>query len=375
MKVCILSMQHVPNFGSLLQAYSLKKILNGFGHEVHFIDIEPNEHENALMEEYAVTFQTDSEGESGILGKLKKIDKYAFNRIKIKLQSDKQWQVFDGFRKTVLGISPSDNMLDYDYCVIGSDEVFNCMAKTPWGFTSQLFGNVNQAKEVITYAASCGSTVYENLPEKVRKRIKESFQRIKAFSVRDVNTLHFTNMLTDKKVFEHLDPVLIGDFSKEMKLEEDAASGKLPQKYCIVYSYYNRIHEKKEIDAIIDFCRKNHMTIVTVGAPQKWCANHLVLTPFETLVAFEKSAFVITDTFHGTIFSARYANRFAIITRESNQNKVLDLVNRLSIDAHTINDIAELSKVYGIVHEKTEINKYLSTQREASIKYLETSIS
>ena len=48
MKICILSMQRVLNYGSLLQAYSLKKILTEMGHTVDFIDIEPNEKENAL---------------------------------------------------------------------------------------------------------------------------------------------------------------------------------------------------------------------------------------------------------------------------------------------------------------------------------------
>ena len=48
MNICILSMQRVLNYGSLLQAYSLMKILTHMGHMVDFIDIEPNETENAL---------------------------------------------------------------------------------------------------------------------------------------------------------------------------------------------------------------------------------------------------------------------------------------------------------------------------------------
>ena len=34
-------MQRVLNYGSFLQAYSLKRILEGFGHEVEFLDIIP----------------------------------------------------------------------------------------------------------------------------------------------------------------------------------------------------------------------------------------------------------------------------------------------------------------------------------------------
>ena len=49
MKVCILSMQKVQNFGSLLQSYSLKKIIESLGHEVSFIDIEPIPEDDKLL--------------------------------------------------------------------------------------------------------------------------------------------------------------------------------------------------------------------------------------------------------------------------------------------------------------------------------------
>lgn len=49
------------------------------------------------------------------------------------------------------------------------------------------------------------------------------------------------------------------------------------------------------------------MEIISIGAPQMWISKHMVLTPFETLVAFKHAEFVVTDTFHGTIFSAKYA--------------------------------------------------------------------
>ena len=40
MKVYILSMQQVNNYGSVLQAYSLKKMIESLGNEVRFLRIE-----------------------------------------------------------------------------------------------------------------------------------------------------------------------------------------------------------------------------------------------------------------------------------------------------------------------------------------------
>ena len=43
MKVGIISMQRVNNYGSFLQAYSLKKNIEAKGHECEFIDIKPGD--------------------------------------------------------------------------------------------------------------------------------------------------------------------------------------------------------------------------------------------------------------------------------------------------------------------------------------------
>ena len=49
MRIGILSMQRIENFGSLLQAYALKKMLESFENEVSFIDIKYIEEDNELL--------------------------------------------------------------------------------------------------------------------------------------------------------------------------------------------------------------------------------------------------------------------------------------------------------------------------------------
>ncbi|MGN0274471.1 MAG: polysaccharide pyruvyl transferase family protein [Chordicoccus sp.] len=337
MKICILSMQDVQNFGSLLQSYSLKKILESLGHEVHFISIEPNLHDNTLMQNYAEDFSEETKRHKNpLIDKISRLDRYALNRIHIRKLADLQDIEFDRFRRNVLTAKASDQNLHYDCCVIGSDEVFNCMAKTSWGFTTQLFGNVRQADRVITYAASCGSTKIERVPEEARQRITEAFKNIQAFSVRDNNTKMFVSRLTDKSIQKHFDPVVIGDFSEEM---QQVAQVELPDHYCLIYSYYNRISDEQEIKAIQSFCKRHDLAVISIGAPQMWIRNHVVATPFQMLNVFKQAEFVVTDTFHGTIFSAKYAKRFATMTRGSNMNKLQDLIDELGIRDHQIREL------------------------------------
>lgn len=364
-------MQKVQNVGSLLQAYSLQKMLKDMGNDVSFIDIQRIE-EDARMLETGECYGHECDGGTGLLSKLRKLDRYAWNRIRIKRLSNQQLKLYEEFRKDVLDIKEEDNEKTYDCCVIGSDEVFNCNVASKWGFTSQLFGNVKQAKKVITYAASCGSTTYERTPQPVRDRISETFEGVSALSVRDANTYDFASKLTTKVVHQHMDPVVVADFEKE--LQECGCVSDLPERYCVLYSYYNRFHKEEEIEYIKEFCKKHQLEIVTIGAPQMWIKKHLVATPFQVLDVFKKADFVITDTFHGTIFSAKYAKKLAVMTRKSNENKLLDLIKKLGLQKHLINSLDQLSEVYQLDIDKSKVEEVVLAERAKTLQYLKENV-
>ena len=256
--------------------------------------------------------------------------------------------------------------------MIGSDEVFNCNIASRWGFTSQLFGNVKQADKVITYAACCGSTTYEETPDAVRKKISETLKKVSALSVRDENTYDFVSMLAAKEIYSHMDPVVVGDFDDE--IESCELPQNLSKRYCIVYSYYNRFHKPDEIKAIKQFSKKENLELVTIGAPQMWIKKHLVVTPFQALKVFQQADFIITDTFHGTIFSVKYAKKIALMTRESNKNKLLDLVKKLGIEKHLMDSLEQLSEVYKLEIDKTKIEKIVGTERKKTMHYLKENL-
>ncbi|MDY4576873.1 MAG: polysaccharide pyruvyl transferase family protein [Anaerobutyricum hallii] len=363
MKVCILSMQRVPNFGSLLQGYSLKSMLEELGHEVCFIDIEENEEDDSLVKAYRKSFS----GEYGTSNK-KKIDKYIMNRILTKVKNKKQKRLMDQFQSEIINLDCNNSTEQYDCCVIGSDEVFNALNASEWGFTSQLFGNVPQAKNVITYAASSGFTNYEDLSQGAIDLIVESFKNISAFSVRDENTKQFVGKMTDKVIEMNYDPVIVGDFSTESKKQRIIKG--LPQKYCIVYAYHNRINDKSEIQAIKKLCKDKGLTIVSVGASQFWINKHLVLNPFQIPYVFEHADFVVTDTFHGTIFASKYSSRFGILVRKSNENKLNDLIDKLQISDHRIECVTKMSQVYELKHDLMTMHEIEERERVRTLDYL-----
>lgn len=87
------------------------------------------------------------------------------------------------------------------------------------------------------------------------------------------------------------------------------------------------------------------MKIVAPFGRQKWIPSYETLTPFELLKAFQNAECIVTDTFHGTLFGAKFGKRMAVLIRESNQNKLEDLTQRLQIQSHVITDISQLETV------------------------------
>ena len=117
------------------------------------------------------------------------------------------------------------------------------------------------------------------------------------------------------------------------------------------------------------------MKIVSVGASQAWIKNHLVITPFQIPEVFSKAQYVVTDTFHGTIFSAKYAKKFAVIVRPSNENKLEDLLEKLNIIDNKVVSINQLNDIYKKEHDLQMMHRIEKRERDKAIQYLKNAIN
>lgn len=123
MKVAILSMQEVKNYGSFLQAFSLKKTIESLGNTCEFINIIPGEQ----LGNYKISK----------FHKIKLLIQRLWGRDFIRrLSSIYIFQTrFSKEFLPYLGVESERNIRHYDVIVIGSDEVFNCAQKTWFGFS------------------------------------------------------------------------------------------------------------------------------------------------------------------------------------------------------------------------------------------------
>ena len=345
MRVGILSMQRVDNYGSLWQAYCLKKMLESLGAFVEFIDIKPG---------YSDTINISKK--TFALNKIKKTPYYVFQEIKHKR--------FSAWRAELLGIKPDRNYNeDYDIIIIGSDEVFNCAQKSSWGLSLQLFGNMNN-ENIYTYAASFGNTKIDDVKNsKYTNEIRESLQKIKKISVRDNNSYEIIHSIVETNAYIHLDPVLVGDIPHPVTVHRK-------KEYILVYAYDFRLQNKELIREIKLLAREERLSIISVGFYQEWADKNIIPDPNTMLSLFRNAKYIITDTFHGTIFSVRYHKQFAVIVQKENSMKLQDLIHRIGIETVQYTGEKTLKQILLSQIQYDEIDKRLQEKKKESIEYL-----
>jgi hypothetical protein len=116
MKIGILSMQRVVNYGSFLQGFALKETLRNQGHECFFIDIKPGRK--------IIEVNSPVKRESKLSFILKRLDKYFIRRVGHHYFMKKRIERFYNEFFPILGVTREpDYNSNYDAVVIGSDEV------------------------------------------------------------------------------------------------------------------------------------------------------------------------------------------------------------------------------------------------------------
>lgn len=352
-KIGIMSMQRITNYGSFLQAYGLMKIIKKIGYEVEFVDYE-----------FEKSIITDINKKS--------LFKRITDNINLKefCKRRKTQKLFKNdykrYLKEYLNVSNEKNYYpNIDSLVIGSDEVFNCLQTFPVGYSRNLFGKGYENINVISYAASFGHTKLNELKKyKIDEEIGSLLKNFSSISVRDLNSFDIISSLMDCKPFINLDPVLVSDYSDEVNNINLNINN-----YIVIYAYSGRL-SKKEEKFIKKFAKKNNKKIISLGFYQKIADYNLVVNPFMVLAYIKNADFVITDTFHGSVFSIKMNTKFCTIVRSSNYNKLFYLLNKLHHTNQIVNCIEDIEKIYYNPISFEESNSILHLESKKTFDYL-----
>lgn len=360
--VGIMSMQRIRNYGSFLQAYGLKRMLESLGCAVRFVDYRPgrclveSDHPSRLSRPAAKLAEV-LKGPGPLSAKLA----YANHKRR-----------YDARTWPLLGIptEPDYRTDSLDMLVIGSDEVFNCVqSNSNVGYSPDLFGASSRAGRTVTYAASCGNTTVEKLrAHGVDGEVADWLGKLDAVSVRDENTAAVVRELTGSDPARNFDPVLAWDFFGKENIPESPVRGR----YMIAYAYSGRL-SGEECTFMRSYADKHGLKVVNVGGVQGCCDDFLDIGPFEVLAAFRGAECILTDTFHGTILSAIAERPFATIVRTrgyGNAEKLTDLLDRLGLCGRVVGNSGDFVRLLDSEPDWLPVRDRIAESRSRASRYL-----
>ncbi len=354
MKIGILSMQQITNYGSFLQAYALKSMIGELGHDVEFINIERGQQ----LPEYKIS---PLHKVRLLLNRLKV--KHPLRQLKYTLNLHKR---FDLEFKPELGVkSEGYEKPHFDVVVIGSDEVFNVAQTTWFGFSPQLFGEGLNAGKVISYAGSFGATTHKILQQlKLDKRIGQMMSAMQSISVRDANSAEIVKKITSRDPVLNVDPVVAYNFDREI------VEPRVADDYMLVYTYPGRMNAPEEVQAITAYARRNGLKIIAVANYFDWVDTVVTPHPFEVLGYFKHARCIVTDTFHGAVMSLKYNKPFAVIVRGMNSNKLTFLLKQFMLDDRIAASAGEVGRILDSKIDYRPVNEIIDREQSRTMQYL-----
>lgn len=368
LRVGILSMQRIYNYGSFLQAYGLRAMLESLGCDVQFVDYEPG----ACLVESAAS-------KTGLARKAEKaLEVFRYDApLKDRLAFIRHKRTYAGRFYPMLGLTKRPNLdPELDMLVIGSDEVFNCVQDNAnVGFTPALFGQGYRAKRKVTYAASFGNTTLGKLERHGKcEEVAGYLRALDAVSARDANTGSIVAELTGGEPAYNLDPVLAYDYFGEC--------GRIPaevdeKRYMVVYGYSGRL-SAEECAAVRAYAGSRGLKVLNIGGVQGACDRFVDCSPFEVLAYFKNAEVVVTDTFHGTILSTIARTPFASFVRSSgygNSEKMCDLLRRLGLEGRATSDAGVLAATLDAPVDWSAPDAAIAEGRRAAREYLSKEVS
>ena len=381
------------NYGTELQAFALQKYL-----ESRRIDNTIISDHDIVSKKKPPSSASTSSLENSPQSNLSLFKKYIFhpfrcvNRIttllmrrvdawkKIKQEAPyyRSQELFSSFKQNDLKIllgKKRDDMdalnLEFDAFICGSDQIWSVF---DYNFDGYFFLNFVK-KRKISYAASIGT---ENFTDAKKKQIADWLSSFDAISTREQQTAIQLQSITNREITWVADPTLL---QTNLFWEEFCQKIRpLRRKYILCYflensSWYFNYAEKLSsslglelilIPSNLTFTKNKHVYKHAVGPKE-----------FVSLIAH--ADFVLTDSYHGSIFAIQFNKKFLYLQRFSENDPFCQ-----NIRVHSLFDYLELNNL--IVPKKgfspsdihcidyNYVNRRIEDLREQSRQFIITNL-
>lgn len=359
MKVGIITLHRVVNYGSVLQAYATQEVLKKLGFETEIIDYYP-----------------PRMTKRGMLSRIRnKGDKFKNPLICFAAQVIifpsyiKRFGVFEDFLKNRLHMSSKTyykaselNDCKYDIYLTGSDQVWNSEWNECLDAPFYLSFAPDNVKK-LAYAASFGRA---KLDETEKEETRKLLERYDAISVREKSGV---DVLKDMGLngVNVLDPTLLLTGEEWNRISSKKYAG---EKYILVYN----LNRNSKIDKYAyNLSQKTGLKIkfLSYQLHEFYKKGQMICNPkvedFLALIA--NAEYVITDSFHATAFSLNFQRKFVIVYPGKYSTRLQSILEILGLTDRVAKDESDLSVVDNNI-DYAKVNQILSGERHKSIDWL-----
>lgn len=352
MKTAIFTLPLINNYGGILQAYALQNVLFELGIDNKVLNLRTKEASffsiNYAKFLIAKTF-------------ISRYKNAKFEILRHDLDARKFIEKNIVLTDEIYGFSDLKRVCKdekFDAFVLGSDQVFNQGNFMNFGEYFSLGFIQNAVK--IAYAASFGGEFkgWKNLSTH-----RENLAKFSAISVREQNAIKICKEILNLKADFVLDPTLLArrEIYDKFCTNLDESSSQNTK----IFAYILDPNEKTT-QILDNASQKSGCKIAQVNDR----ANRLKIE--EWLSAIKSAKFIITDSFHGCVFSIIFGKPFFAIINEARGNaRFHSLFNMLNLDNRVIKDV---NFKLNLVMNYDEIYKILDEKSKFSIDFLKQNL-
>lgn len=362
MKIGIVTRHDALNAGAILQAYALQTCLEDMGHQVEFIDIES---------QYKFNWRNYMAKSPQAMWH-KWVDSYNLECYRRNRDWNKCLHKSNVHYYTYKQLK--ENPPEYDVYIVGSDQVWNFLRELS---PLYLLDFVLEGKKRISYAASMGQC---NIPKPLHSELKRHLMKFNAISLREDSGVDFVNRLMGADVAcKTIDPTLLID----QQYYNEICETHIIQEPLVV-SYILSELDQQQCHNLTKWAKLQHKSFINLRNPSTCIRipgiRNVVVTPYLWLGYIKNSDFVISGSFHATVFSLIYHKPFFVILPKELKVKggnvrINSLLEPLGLRYRILydDDVSTMNSVADQGIDWTAVDTYLSEQRELSINYLQSS--
>ena len=374
MKIGIITFNSAHNYGAVLQAWATQTYLEKQGHQAEIINLRLNVIDNV----YKMAVNKKYSGNRYINAALNRAR--VMKRCVFQKEKYKRYRVFEKFINQKLHVTKvykssdelrEDNSLDYDVLIAGSDQIWNSSLTRV--LTRAYFLDFGKPEAIrISYAASIGR---KELPSYEKEWVRHFLQDIDYISVREVNARKAIAPLTEKPVDIVADPTFLLE-------REDFDKLKQPFPVKRPYIYVHNVHLAKQdlrlFEMAEELSKRTGLPIVSNRTDEAYSnvAGRFSSGKIEQFLGvISEAEYVVTNSFHATVFALIYQRKFITIPHITNPDRMQNLLKELGIDDHLMVSKGELPKDLSnleIDYQKVEAKK--QEMGKSSIAFLEKAI-